>query len=229
MSSETLPPLYRGVLSPIDELGQHEFIREDRRPRDSGRDVPFNISFNLMVERRFGFPLIRRRALFVCGDVRKVTRYARELGPAYIGVVKPLEPFRFLYSPLVKDSFQRCARTTDLARRYMACFRGHQAQVCTPLLKDISMTLAGFDAFFSDNPNIDKGIFTFGGLTLKQRLLRVLDADLGYRTDDLATAARSGAEVMFFDCPSGYRLDRIRVEQVPSLPSSRKALSTRAL
>jgi len=215
--AQEIPTLYRGVTSPIAAEGQHELIREDRRPRDSGKDLPFNICFNLMIEHRFGVPLIRQRALFVSGDARTVVKYAAQNDTEHIGLVKPVGSFRFLYSPRIRGSFSPYSAARVLARHYRSCFSGIQAARCRPLLDNISLTLAQLEQFFADNPGVDKGIPMRGGLSLRKRVYRVLDTDLGYTIDDLGAGARSGVEIMLFDCPGGYRLERIEESQLPLL------------
>lgn len=210
-----IPPLYRGVTSTIAAEGQHELIREDRRPRDSGKDLPFNICFNLMIEHRFGVPLVRQRSLFVSGDVRTVVKYATQHDAQHIGLVKPVGPFRFLYSPHIRGSFSRYSAAKRLARLYRSCFCGIQAELCKPLLDNISLTLAQLEQFFADNPGVDKGIPKRGGRSLRKRIYRVLATDLGYTMDDLERGARSGVEIMLFDCPTGYRLERIAESKLP--------------
>ena len=212
-------PLYRGVMAPVPEEGVREFIREDRRPRDSGKNIPFNICFNLMIEHRFGIPLARQRSLFVSGDVENVVRYAARHDTAHVGVVTPSEPFRFLYSPHIADSFSS-PWTKELTTRYLSCFKGNQEKLCRPILDDISLTLSKLEVFFAKNPEIDLGVFTFGGLSLKQRIYRALDFDIGYTMEDLATGARVGAEILLFDCPGGYRLERIPESDLPAEPKA---------
>lgn len=214
--SSDVPRLYRGVDQPIPEDGQHDFIREDRRPRDTGGAVAFNICFNLMIEYRFGVQLIRRRALFVSGDMGRALKYSGQQDPAYVGVIKPTEPFKFMYALNVPDSARLA---DDLTERYMTCFLGWQLERCTPLYQDIALTLQKLETFFTNNPDIDTGGFSWGRTSLRQRIYRTLDSfstsprhrqhTYQYTMEDLEAGARSGVEIMLFDCPGGYRIERL--------------------
>ena len=171
-----------------------------------------------MIEHQFGIPLVRQRSLFVSGDACKVVRYAARRDIEHVGVVIPSEPFRFLYAPNISDSYNS-ASIKALTTRYLSCFRGNQSKLCRPLLQDISLTLSKLEEFFADSPDVDLGVFSFGGSSLKQRIYRALESDLGYTTEDLATGARVGAEIMLFDCPGGYKLERIPESDLPAEPN----------
>lgn len=217
------PRLYRGVGEALPPSGLHGFIREDRRPRSTGNAPVFNICFNLMIERRFGVPLVRRRALFVSGNIRQAARYAGELDAAHIGVVTPVGPFRFVYHPAVSDSMSLVRRLTTA---YLSCFRKWQLERCKPLLEDTGLTVASAQAFFDANPQIDAGGFSWGDTTLRSRYFAMLDrltdpaspSSLTYRDDDLTAAAASGAEVLIFDCPKGYKIVPANPDEIPAEP-----------
>lgn len=220
-----LPALYRGVAEPLPAEGLHAFIREDRKPRNTGDKVVFNICFNLMIERQFGVPLVRRRALFVTGDIRQAARYAAALDAQHLGLVEPIGEFRFLYLPWVRDSIQLVTGLTD---RYTACFRAWQVERCQPLLTDPGLTLAKVEAFFADIPDIDKGGFAWGGVGLRERYFAMLDGlfrstfqrTYAYRGDDLCAAAASGAEILLFDCPEGYRIKPVNPSELSDQPAA---------
>lgn len=205
------PPLYRGLLAPLPPGGEHAFIPEDRPPRTTGQHVAFNICFNLMVEHRFRIPLVRRRSLFVSGDLHSALRYAARPEATYIGVVQPADPFRFLYSPAVADS---ASLVDELTRRYLECFEGFRLADYRPLLEDPRLTLTAIDRFFSDHPDLDIAPSSAGaaGRSLSRRLYEMLEDCFAqgnsmisaYTDIDLEAAAASKAEVLIFDCPGGY-------------------------
>ena len=207
-----LPPLYRGLIEPLPEGGVVMAIREDRRPRDTGDKPAFNAFFNLMIERRFGVPQVRRRALFVSGSLRSALRYAAEPTSRHLALVEPVGPFRSVFAPAVADS---AALADDLGQRWLSCFRDWQRDECKPLLDNGALTLADLEAFFGQHPHVDRGGFAWGGSSLRQRLLDALDRAVGdspqatfrYVLDEaLDGAAAAGAEILIFDCPQGCRL-----------------------
>lgn len=206
----SLPPLYRGLTTLLPARGEHQLIRENRRPRDT--KVIFNICFNLMIERRFGIPIIRRRALFVSGAIEQALKYAASEDELHIGVVEPIGPFRFLYSPKVSDSIDL---VRELTERYTDCFYDWQHEICRPLLEDPLITMAAVNSFFETHLEVDSGGFSWSSKTLRQRVLETLDSfsrptlhhTTSHYTDcDLSAAAEAGAEIMIFDCPQGYMI-----------------------
>ena len=225
-----LPRLYRGVTEPLPLGGLHAFVREDRRPRDTGNRVAFNICFNLMVERHFGVPLIRRRSLFVCGDISKVLQYAGARDAQHIGIVEPISFFRFLYASDVGDS---AALAADLTQRYQDCFHSWQRPICRPLLEDTHLTLSKLEAFLLEHPEVDQGGFSWGKSSLRDRLYKMLD-DLripnyrrtySYTDCDLSAGALAGVEVLIFDCPHGYRITPVEPSELPVAVPARLVVS----
>ena len=204
-------PLYRGLLAPLPPGGAHFFIPEDRPPRTTGQHIAFNICFNLMIEHRFHIPLVRRRALFVSGDLHSALRYAAKPEAPYLGVVQPADPFRFLYSPAVADS---ASLVDELTRRYLGCFEGCRLADYRPLLDDPRLTLAAVERFFVDHPELDVAKCPTGSSrrSLRCRLYEMLEDCFAqgsrmtnaYTESDLTAAAASKAEVLIFDCPAGY-------------------------
>ena len=206
-----LPTLYRGLTQEVAPEGFHSTIREDRLPRNSGHQIAFNICFNLFIERQFGVPLIRRRSLFVTGDITSAVRFASGMSWKCIGVVEPVGEFRFLYAPNIIDSVDYANEITD---QYLHCFTDWQRARCKPLLQDIMLTLPAMETFFDANPDIDKGGFAWSSKGLRTRIYDLFDRMQGaahglsyqYKDSDIETAAASGAEIFIFDCPSGYRV-----------------------
>lgn len=202
-------PLYRGLSAPLPAQGLRSLIREDRKPRDTGNRVLFNIAFNLMIERHFGVPLVRRRSLFVCGDPRRALHYAAQRDRFYLGVVEPEPPFRYLWCPTVPDSAQLA---DDLTYRYDQCFYQWQKSRCSALRANLLLTLDGVDAFFDGNPDIDRGGFAWSGTGLRKRIYAMLDScavssvqnTYPYIDKNLDEAVGRGVEIMLFDCPNGY-------------------------
>lgn len=214
-----MPTLYRGVTEPLLPEGTTFQIREDRRPRDTGSKVIFNACFNLMIERHFGFPLIRRRSLFVSGDILQALKYAAQPDSRFVGEVVPNAPFSFIYATNVKDS---AALAADLTDRYLNCFYKWQLPRCELLLQNPGMTLSQMDAFFIDNPDIDLGGFSWSRVGLRQRILQMLDDLLysriqrtyRYTNTNLLEAVKAGVEILIFDAPNGYFIKPIENEQV---------------
>lgn len=206
--------LYRGVTEALPQEGSHFLIREDRMPRYTGKKLEFNICFNLMIEHRFGFPLIRRRVLFALGDIKKASKYAKFSGdPNYIGVVNLIGEYKFIYAPNLVDA---ALIADDMAKRYLACFEEWQINLCHPLLTDHLLTLEKVNQFFDDHPNIDvnpEGASPLNS-SLRERIYNMLDSFFEstteqiylYTDENLQTAADLGVEVMIFDCPGGYIL-----------------------
>jgi hypothetical protein len=207
----TMPRLYRGFTQEIAPEGFHENIREDRRPRNSGAHIAFNICFNLFIERQFGVPLVRRRSLFVTGDITRAVRFAKDMSAKCIGIVEPVGQYRFLCAPKIIDSFDYADDITD---RYTRCFAEWQVERCKPLLEDLTLTLPKMEAFFQDNPDVDKGGFAWSTKGLRTRIFEVLESmqsashgyTCQYTDEDIQAAADSGAEIFVFDCPDGYRV-----------------------
>lgn len=224
LAVRNLPVLYRGLVTPLADVGEHAFIREDRRPRDTGKKVLFNICFNLMIERRFGVPLVRRRSLFVSGDLATAARYAAVADAQHIGIVEPVGSFRCLHGPLIRDS---ASLADDLGDRYADCFYGWQREICAPLLQDTGLTLAALEAFFASHPHVDSGGFAWGRSRLRDRIYAMLDGcfdssrryRVDYRIDEIDAAARAGVEIMIFDCPMGYRIRPVPAQWLQSLPA----------
>lgn len=212
--------LYRGEMEPLPAEGRQAFIRQDRRPRDTGKKLAFNICFNLMIERHFGVPLIRRRSLFVCGDIRRVIRFAAAPDTRHIGVVEPIGHYRFLYASNVFDSAQIA---DDLTERYLACFHPWQRPLCSTLLKDITLTLPKLEIFLAKHPEIDNGGFSWGATRLRDRLYDMLDGLKQSRTartycytdTGLPSAIEKGVEIMLYDCPKGYHIKPIDSSELP--------------
>lgn len=221
-----IPALYRGVMEPLPPEGSHFFIRGDRRPRDTGSKVLFNIAFNLMIERRFGVPLVRRRSLFVSGSLEMAMRYSAERDARYVGIVEPQGPFRCLHSPQIQDS---AALADELGGRYSACFYAWQRDRCAPLLQDVELTLAEVDRFFANTLDVDRGGFSWGTTCLRDRIFAMLDGcfeskhrhPFGYRLDDVGGAAAAGVEIMIFDCPQGYRIRPVPQDELAALERSK--------
>lgn len=215
----SLPRLYRGLTDPLPVTGMHAVIREDRRPRYTGQHVTFNICFNLMIERRFGIPLVRNRSLFVCGAIRSVIRHATVPDRWHVGAVEPIGAFRFLYEPGVTDSAQ-CV--SELTRRYLGCFHDWQVPMCGPLLEDSFLTLEKLDVFLSSHPEVDTGDFSRTDGSLRNRILAMLDGlayskcqqTFDYSDKDLAAAAAAGVEILIFDCPEGYRITPVEASEL---------------
>jgi hypothetical protein len=201
---------------------EHAFIREDRRPRDTASKVLFNICFNLMIERRFGVPLVRRRSLFVTGSIEMASRYAAVADRNHIGVVEPIGPFRCLHAPNVADS---AALADELGGRYAECFYGWQREACAPLMTDTGLTLGALEAFFARHPDVDAGGFTWGRSRLRDRIYTMLDGCFAssyrrtfrYQLDDIEAAAASEVEIMIFDCPRGYRITPVSEESLSAI------------
>lgn len=215
----SLPRLYRGSTTPIPEGGERAFVREDRRPRDTGNEVAFNNCFNLMIERRFGVPLVRQRSLFVCGDISRVIVYAAKREPQYVGIVEPVGPFRFLYAPNVWDSKQLVG---DLKEQYLKCFCGWQHPKCIPFLEEMGLTLTEAQQILAD-PEVERGGFAWSAITLRERFLEMLDnpeflRSYHYTDQDLAVGAALGVEIMIFDCPQGYTITPIEAGELPDEP-----------
>jgi hypothetical protein len=152
-----MPLLYRGLADPLPAEGRVEFIREDRRPRNSS--MLMTLAFNLAIERKFGIPLVRRRSLFVTGDFFRAAPYAKESADdRYIGVVVPIGDFHYLYSPLIHDSyglepflhkaFATAFKTTDMEQ-----FSGMFADPATTTLSDVE---AARQRYKTEHPPLDR-------------------------------------------------------------------------
>lgn len=223
----SLPKLYRGLMQEVGPEGFHAQIREDRLPRNSGDLLAFNICFNLFIERQFGVPLIRRRSVFVTGDITRAVRFAKDLAWRCIGVVEPVGNFRFLCAPAIIDSVDFA---DDITYQYLHCFNDWQLERCRPLLEDMTRTLPMMEAFFEANPDIDKGGFAWSTTGLRTRIHALFDRmqsaahDYVYQyTDkDIQAASDSGAEIFIFDCPGGYRVIPIEESEFQNAMRGRK-------
>ena len=208
-----MPPLYRGLSAPLLEDGELAFLRTDRRPRNT---LPaFNALFNLMIERKFGIPNIRRQSLFVTGEIRRAAAYAKEIDAQHLCKIHPNGNYRYLYSPCIHDSY---ALDREFTAEYFGCFfpwnRGPRfSEFLNP-----KITLNDLDDLLG-RPEIDNPIEGWSPTTLQERLYSTMDRLLekyDYRMDEgIAEAASLGVEIMLFDCPSGYRQYHADPEMLP--------------
>ncbi len=209
-----VPPLFRGLTDPLLSDGDLAFIRSDRRPRNTS--LFFNILFNLMVERKFGIPNIRRHALFVTGDIRRALPYAKAKDSEYLCTIQPVGEFRYLYSPYIHDSY---ALDDEFSDEYLACFfPWNGGKAFSVGFIDALITLDGLQRILAQ-PETDHPTEGWSPSTLENRLYSAMDRlveKYQYRVDEgLAQAASIGVEVMLFDCPDGYRQYHVKPDLLP--------------
>lgn len=205
-----LPTMYRGCMEPLPRDGLVEQIRQDRRPRSSS--LLMTMLFNLMIERQFGVPTVRRRSLFVCGDISNAAQYSKVRDDVHhLGVVEPIGSFRYLYSPLIDDSL---GLEGALGGIFETVFRIRNSEDAVRVLSYFDepgmTTLADLDKprrqFFAN--------YSLGQRYIPADPFPQLFAELDrlvkhcvYRMDEgLDEAVRQGAEIMIFDCPEGVRI-----------------------
>lgn len=229
ITNSKLPPLYRGLTAPLKTDAEHAYIRTDRRPRNTS--LAFNICFNLMIERKFGVSGVRRKSLFVSGDIRRAVPYAKEEDEYHLCSIQPLGEFCYLYSPIVHDSY--CLED-EFSSRYFACFYPwNTGDHFADHFASPNLTIGELAAVFLEHPEVDRPENAWSPSSLRERLSGALDnlaEKYDYRMNEgLASAAASGVEIMLFDCPEGYRQHRVnktillplsahRSEPLPSNP-----------
>jgi hypothetical protein len=208
--------LYRGVTSPIPLEGLTRFIRTNRRPRFTMANPEFNVTFNLLMEHCFDTVRLRQKALFVSGNIRSAARYARRPTGEHVGRVTMLGGFRHIHSAAVQDSADIAGM---MSTAYRGCFTIKQWQRHRNWLIDPMLSLRSL--LYKLSAVLPPADFAVASDNIRAMLNRlgsgVADGGLGYSSDDLAGAARTGAEIIIFDSPAGYRLDRLDADEIQML------------
>lgn len=203
--------MYRGVDHELPAEGLHQFIRTDRKPRDTGKNAAFNIAFNLVMEMQFNVQRIRRCSLFVTGSVELAKSFAKNRSLDYVACVEPMGQFRFVWSPTVYDSK---TLVDDYEAKYLKAIQPWEAELHPELVSNLDLTWTDVAQISDQLRTRPRRGFSWSDLSLAERLKNRLSSLTGrgktlahrYQDSDLAAALASGNEVQLFDCPAGYWL-----------------------